>query len=198
MQGSSAAAARADPRRHDGLRHGRPDQQGGLHLRRRPRRREDLRPDGRGDGRRNDAAAGPRARRHAVQEPLHRGRATSRPRPPPCSEFPSSRRARSPSPPRIRCGSFPAWSRGSAVAGAISIASDVRLLVPHGGVFVLVIPNAVTHLGSATSWRSSPRTLVTAAALYLVKRPVEEGASHLAPPRELRTVESATPCSTRG
>jgi PTS system fructose-specific IIC component len=42
---------------------------------------------------------------------------------------------------------IPALILGSAVAGAISMAAGVELKVPHGGVFVLPIPNAVTHLG---------------------------------------------------
>ncbi|OYW11022.1 MAG: PTS fructose transporter subunit EIIBC [Acidiphilium sp. 37-67-22] len=42
---------------------------------------------------------------------------------------------------------IPCTMTGSAVAGAISMVADVKLRVPHGGVFVLPIPNAVTHLG---------------------------------------------------
>jgi fructose PTS system EIIBC or EIIC component len=42
---------------------------------------------------------------------------------------------------------IPALMLGSAVAGAVSMAAGVELRVPHGGAFVLPIPNAVTHVG---------------------------------------------------
>ena len=42
---------------------------------------------------------------------------------------------------------IPANMVGSALAGAISMVAGAQLRVPHGGVFVLPIPNAVTHLG---------------------------------------------------
>ena len=42
---------------------------------------------------------------------------------------------------------IPCTVAGSAVAGAISMAAGVQLKVPHGGIFVLPIPDAVTHLG---------------------------------------------------
>lgn len=42
---------------------------------------------------------------------------------------------------------IPALVAGSALAGAISMAAGCELRVPHGGVFVLPIPNAVTNLG---------------------------------------------------
>jgi PTS system fructose-specific IIC component len=41
---------------------------------------------------------------------------------------------------------IPCTVAGSAVAGAISMAAGVQLKVPHGGIFVLPIPDAVTHL----------------------------------------------------
>jgi fructose PTS system EIIBC or EIIC component len=41
---------------------------------------------------------------------------------------------------------IPALVAGSAVTGALSMVLGVQLLVPHGGVFVLLIPGAVTHL----------------------------------------------------
>jgi len=41
---------------------------------------------------------------------------------------------------------IPANVAGSALAGAISMAAGVQLKVPHGGIFVLPIPDAVTHL----------------------------------------------------
>ena len=41
---------------------------------------------------------------------------------------------------------IPAIMIGSGVAGIISMLGKVQLLVPHGGIFVLAIPNAVTNL----------------------------------------------------
>jgi len=64
----------------------------------------------------------------------------------------------------------PCLVAGSVVAGAISLAGDVQLMVPHGGVFVLLIPHAVQRLGLYVV-AILAGTLVTAAALYLVKRP---------------------------
>jgi PTS system fructose-specific IIC component len=65
---------------------------------------------------------------------------------------------------------IPALVAGSAVAGAISMAVGAELHVPHGGVFVLPIPNAVSHLaGYVVALLAG--TAVTAAALRVVKRP---------------------------
>ena len=66
---------------------------------------------------------------------------------------------------------IPCLVAGSAVTGAISLASSVGLVVPHGGVFVLLIPHAVQHLGMYVV-AIAAGTLVTVAALYLVKRPL--------------------------
>jgi PTS system fructose-specific IIC component len=50
------------------------------------------------------------------------------------------------------------------------MAVGAELHVPHGGVFVLPIPNAVSHLaGYVVALLAG--TAVTAAALRLVKRP---------------------------
>jgi PTS system fructose-specific IIC component len=68
---------------------------------------------------------------------------------------------------------IPAMVCGSAVAGAISMYFGCGLRAPHGGVFVLAIPNAVSHLG----WYAVAivaGTLVTAAALLVIKRPLAE------------------------
>jgi PTS system fructose-specific IIC component len=65
---------------------------------------------------------------------------------------------------------IPALVAGSAVAGAISMAVGSELRVPHGGVFVLPIPNAVSHLGGYVVALLAG-TVVTALALRLVKRP---------------------------
>lgn len=42
---------------------------------------------------------------------------------------------------------IPSIMIGSAVAGALSMAFGATLRAPHGGIFVLAIPNAVGHLG---------------------------------------------------
>ncbi|MFO1419550.1 MAG: PTS fructose-like transporter subunit IIB [Candidatus Competibacteraceae bacterium] len=67
---------------------------------------------------------------------------------------------------------IPALMLGSAVAGAISMVAGCELRVPHGGAFVLWIPNAVTHLGPYLI-AIVAGTLVTTAALFFLKRPVE-------------------------
>jgi PTS system fructose-specific IIC component len=41
---------------------------------------------------------------------------------------------------------IPAMMLGSAVTGALALGLGIELRVPHGGMFVLLIPNAVTHL----------------------------------------------------
>ncbi|WP_042299314.1 PTS fructose-like transporter subunit IIB [Paraburkholderia kururiensis] len=69
---------------------------------------------------------------------------------------------------------IPSCIAGSAVAGAISMASGVELKVPHGGVFVLPIPNAVTHLG-VYALAIVAGTLVTALAVGLLKRAPQNG-----------------------
>lgn len=66
---------------------------------------------------------------------------------------------------------IPALVLGSAVAGAISMAAGAELKVPHGGVFVLPIPNAVTHLGTYLL-ALVVGVVVTAVALRLFKKPV--------------------------
>ncbi|RAS17750.1 PTS fructose-like transporter subunit IIB [Paraburkholderia bryophila] len=66
---------------------------------------------------------------------------------------------------------IPACVVGSAITGAISMASSVELKVPHGGIFVLPIPNAVTHLGMYVV-AIAVGTIVTALAVGLLKRPV--------------------------
>jgi PTS system fructose-specific IIC component len=78
---------------------------------------------------------------------------------------------------------IPSMVLGSAVAGAISMYFGCGLRAPHGGVFVLAIPNAVSHLG----WYAvaiAAGTIVTTIALLIAKRPLTEektagGAPHL-------------------
>jgi len=64
---------------------------------------------------------------------------------------------------------IPCLMLGSAVTGAISMATGVQLMVPHGGVFVLFIPNAVhgllSYIGALLAG-----TVITALALGIVKK----------------------------
>ncbi|MTJ84445.1 MAG: PTS fructose transporter subunit EIIBC [Telmatospirillum sp.] len=71
---------------------------------------------------------------------------------------------------------IPCLMSGSAVAGALSMAAGAELKVPHGGIFVLPIPNAVTHLG-VYSLALIAGTLVTAAMLRVLKKPLPAPAS---------------------
>ena len=71
---------------------------------------------------------------------------------------------------------IPALMLGSAVAGAISMVAGCELRVPHGGAFVLPIPNAVTNLGPYLI-AIVAGTLVTTAALFFLKRPLETKAT---------------------
>ncbi|MCX7789631.1 MAG: PTS fructose-like transporter subunit IIB [Chloroflexaceae bacterium] len=66
---------------------------------------------------------------------------------------------------------IPAIMAGSAVAGALSMLFGCTLQVPHGGVFVLPIPNAVGNLPMYLV-AILAGTLVTAGMLYALKRPV--------------------------
>lgn len=68
---------------------------------------------------------------------------------------------------------IPSLVIGSAATGAISMYFGCGLRAPHGGVFVLAIPNAVSHLG----WYAAAivtGTIITTAALMIAKRPLEE------------------------
>jgi len=66
---------------------------------------------------------------------------------------------------------IPALMIGSAVAGAISMTAGVELKAPHGGIFVLLIPNAVTHLINYVV-ALVVGIVTTAIALRLLKKPV--------------------------
>ncbi len=65
---------------------------------------------------------------------------------------------------------IPACVAGSAIAGALSMASGVTLRAPHGGIFVLAIPNAVgrllPYIGAIAAGAA-----VTAALLIVLKKP---------------------------
>lgn len=69
---------------------------------------------------------------------------------------------------------IPAIMAGSALTGALSMVFGSALRVPHGGVFVLPIPNAVTNLGLYVI-AILAGTLVTTAMLYVLKRPLPDG-----------------------
>ncbi|MGC8802122.1 MAG: PTS fructose transporter subunit IIC [Chloroflexus sp.] len=66
---------------------------------------------------------------------------------------------------------IPSIMVGSAVAGALSMVFGATLAVPHGGIFVLPIPNAVGNLPMYTV-AILAGTLVTAGMLYVLKRPI--------------------------
>jgi len=60
---------------------------------------------------------------------------------------------------------------GSAITAALSMAFGCGLLVPHGGVFVLFIPNAVVNLGGYLV-AIVVGTLVTTGMLFALKKPL--------------------------
>jgi len=68
---------------------------------------------------------------------------------------------------------IPCTVAGSAVAGAISMTAGVQLKVPHGGIFVLPIPDAVTHLGFYVIALCAG-TAITALMLGVLKKPYAE------------------------
>jgi PTS system fructose-specific IIC component len=69
---------------------------------------------------------------------------------------------------------IPSAILGSALTGALSMYFGVGLHAPHGGVFVLAIPNAVTHLG-LYALAILAGTLTTTAALLVLKPSLEDG-----------------------
>lgn len=66
---------------------------------------------------------------------------------------------------------IPATVAGAAVTGAISMVAGCKLLVPHGGIFVLAIPGAITHV-LAYVIAIAAGTLVTTTVLYFLKKPL--------------------------
>ncbi len=64
---------------------------------------------------------------------------------------------------------IPACMLGSAAAGGLSMAWNIGLQAPHGGVFVLAIPNAVNHVVLYAA-AILAGTVVTALALGLFKK----------------------------
>ena len=67
---------------------------------------------------------------------------------------------------------IPSIMVGSAITGALSMVFGCELRVPHGGVFVLPMPNAVTGLGSYIV-AILIGTVVTAVLLGALKKPVQ-------------------------
>ncbi len=67
---------------------------------------------------------------------------------------------------------IPSIMAGSAVTGALSMMFGATLRAPHGGVFVLPIPNAVGHLGLYIV-AILAGMLVTAVTLAVIKKPVQ-------------------------
>jgi PTS system fructose-specific IIC component len=66
---------------------------------------------------------------------------------------------------------IPSLMVGSAITAALSMAFGCGLLVPHGGVFVLFIPNAVVNLGGYLV-AIVVGTLVTTGMLFALKKPL--------------------------
>ena len=66
---------------------------------------------------------------------------------------------------------IPALMAGSGLAGAISMMVGAELRVPHGGVFVLPIPGAVTHLAGYVAALVAG-TVASALLLGLLKKPL--------------------------
>ncbi|MAD37523.1 PTS fructose transporter subunit IIC [Tistrella sp.] len=71
---------------------------------------------------------------------------------------------------------IPSLMVGSGLAGAISMAVGAQLKVPHGGIFVLPIPNAVVSLGGYLVALIAG-TVVTAITLRILKKPVAKPAA---------------------
>jgi PTS system fructose-specific IIC component len=66
---------------------------------------------------------------------------------------------------------IPSLMVGSAVTGALSMVLKCKLMVPHGGIFVLPIPNAVGNLGGYIL-AIILGTLVTTGMLFVLKKPL--------------------------
>lgn len=66
---------------------------------------------------------------------------------------------------------IPSIMLGSAVTGALSMVFGATLQAPHGGIFVLAIPNAVTHL-AAYAAAIAIGTVVTAVSVMVLKKKV--------------------------
>lgn len=79
---------------------------------------------------------------------------------------------------------IPSIMIGSAVTGALSMLFNATLRVPHGGIFVLPIPNAVTNLGLYVL-AIAIGTVVTTGALFVLKKPLAEPTVEVEPDAEV-------------
>lgn len=68
---------------------------------------------------------------------------------------------------------IPSIMVGSALTGALSMLFGATLRAPHGGIFVLPIPNAVGHL-ALYALAIVAGTIVTAIMLNILKKPVKD------------------------
>ena len=68
---------------------------------------------------------------------------------------------------------IPSIMVGSATTGALSMLFGAALKAPHGGIFVLAIPNAVTHVG-LYALAIVIGTVVTALMLLYLKKPINK------------------------
>lgn len=66
---------------------------------------------------------------------------------------------------------IPAFVMGSALTGAISMALNIKLMAPHGGIFVLPIPNAVSNVGGY-ALAIVAGTVLSALIMGFLKKPV--------------------------
>ncbi|MET0262543.1 MAG: fructose-specific PTS transporter subunit EIIC, partial [Rariglobus sp.] len=73
---------------------------------------------------------------------------------------------------------IPAFVLGSAVTGALSMMSGVQLLVPHGGVFALLIPGAVSNLVPYLIAIVAGTVVTTGTLLITLKKPAPTTAAH--------------------
>ncbi len=64
---------------------------------------------------------------------------------------------------------IPALVAGSAITGALSMLFNCALRAPHGGIFVLLIPNAVSNLGMYVA-AIAIGTILTALLIILLKK----------------------------
>lgn len=71
---------------------------------------------------------------------------------------------------------IPSIMAGSAITGALSMMFNATLRAPHGGIFVLAIPNAVSQL-ALYALAIAVGTVVTALLLTFIKKPVEAKAA---------------------
>ncbi|WP_186645755.1 fructose-specific PTS transporter subunit EIIC [Fluviispira vulneris] len=66
---------------------------------------------------------------------------------------------------------IPIFVIGSAIAGALAMYFKIEIKVPHGGIFILPIPNAVVHI-SGFIFALTVGTAITAILLGIIKKPI--------------------------